>query len=739
MSMTLNDLNSTIKELVVQECDRAIGKMTTTEINGHVLATKAVSDYIESLDYFTKWDNVSSSSKGNIKTNFTTHTNAYGDPIGFIDTGLVFKKGKVGVLFFQGGISIRAMMEKSATSVSFDQLCNGIISDSGGYLLPGEEKFHIIEDLITLIVPAQKTMKEMSEIRKKLLASSNTAKTVFKNQYLKMTNSITACINNNKTDEAMKWAEYMCEYAKGNDTDTYVIPYSVIISLLMLQEKYDEAKSFAEENKLGEWVNIVTEKHNLYHQIKNREYYQQAKHYFNKNDCDNAIVNIRKALEEWSTIESWSLYLHIVNKFANADNMFLKSDYDRVMTVNENTADEQSQMLDSEKKLVEELKQRYEKYVDEISKLLSEKVNSGDLEFFQKNEGAACKLVDKWNMNALMYASLYKKYDMVEELIKYTDELDKTNILGHTYTDILIFTCNSKKEYTEHAYSTDKWYKSEKERVNRKIKNAERGSGFANFMGDMAAQTGSVDAAVSSANFSSSMENKKNEAIEEFNENVSDHYIEIHEKTWFSVFKYAFSGKGIKVELKKNPKKDELEKKKYEDERCAFVEDYLKKYLTERDEFETSAKYEERKQRIRKQGEDAFDEAHKSKTHSGLSEVVENPEECRSLAMIYLKSKFSLHATLGRYEADNEEFNFSCDGFLNKFEGTIKVPIDIAPEFKKKYCEEGFYLYPVQINVDSEKMCAECDIEFNSKLYKTVVCQNLNGMMKNFISSICSD
>ena len=731
--ITKEELHSSLMEMLKKECTNAKGTKKQTELTDPVFATDSVKKYINSLEGYTSWGALPSTSVSNICSQFSKIAE-HGERLGFIDTAIMFKKGKVGVLFSEGGIAVRTQLDSSDNSLSYYQLCTSLISSDGGYIF-ADNKFSVSDDLIPVISPAKLMRERMTEIRNRLLSSSKTAADAFCNKYLSTLDKVLSLVNEDKLNEAENLSISLCAFAESNTRDTYTVPYTLLISILMLSGKYDKALETANEQKLGEWCIIINNKHNEFKQIKSKEYYEKALAAYNADDCEGALSNIKSALNEWSTVESWSMYLNIVDKFANDDNMFLKDEYNRVMILNSSSPDEQKEVLECNKEKAENLKARFDKFYSNLSALIVKKVEEEDVDFFSKDDRANL-MVDKYGMNALMYAAIYKKYDFIKKLMPITDDLEKKNIIEHTYTDILIFCSPNQDTYEKNAYYTDKWYRSEYDYMQNKISSADTKSSFVNSLGNTAMKYGNFDAAYSAEQYKSSLNDDKDYARSSFREKVTHKYDSTHKKTWTDVLQYSFNDTDPAKE-KRPSATSRKDQKEYENQKKAFLENYVEKFLTERGEFETTAKYNERKQLILSQGEEAFKAEYKKINSPAKDNIItqNDPQLCRELSSIYLSKLFVVCATLGKYDADKESFEFTWKGFWETFNGKISVPIDIAPEFKKNFCDDGIDMNTENIYIDKNGVHADCSFEFNGQRFTAIVTQKNSNEFKDMIKA----
>ena len=350
----LDNFDKSLCSILYDKCE----KIKTINSNHHsfqnptIVMNQHVLSHLHTLTGFTTWSNVPQSSKINIEKKFTNST-GLGKKVGFIDSGMLLKKGKTGVLFYEGGIAIRGMMDSTDSFISYDTLCSGVIRKKDNFLIDGH-KLKVINDKLIIIEPSNKMCEKLEPIRRILLSSDESSKSVFYSVYFNAIEKIEQFADKN-INIAKEWTEFLYEFVESNKENGYHLSKEISVILSMIQHEFDGAKKLAEQINNKSLIELVLEKHLSFKKIMNQQSYDEAEKYYNENEYKKAIISIREAISYFSTVESWRLFVEIVCKGASEENCFFYEEYSYLNHLTANSPDEQIQVLIEKRKELESI------------------------------------------------------------------------------------------------------------------------------------------------------------------------------------------------------------------------------------------------------------------------------------------------------------------------------------------------------------------------------------------------
>ncbi len=720
------------KESLIEELNSLCNKISRPfELTG--------SDYVDKLEAYVcsisgceRWNNLPMASLNNINTGFEFHGN-FGRRIAFIDTGVLFKKGKSGVLFSENGIAIKPVMGKGEMFTDYFALCTSAIVNNGTFIV-AENKFNVTSFKGLPVIDATDVMLErLSEIRKILILNSADHNNLF-NQALTGYSKIIADEANNN-NEFLGAAEYFYKFTDGTTPEIRSLSAAIYAVALTLDTQFEKAAQIANKSDVQGIKALIEEKSNDYTLVECGELYLTAKEKYDKKDYGNALKAARDSVYRYPAVENWQLYFDILYDSANESNKYNHGILESFKSHADNCSDAKSEVINKEQERIEELTQKYEKYLENIGDVILDKVLEEDVDFFRSNP-EMCKNVDKYGMTAVMYAVLFSKYDVYSYLTQKYGVCKQINVFGHTIVDIasmkLAFEsglihlrlahdeefrkeCESKREFLGIIV-----YPEEAEERSFRYLNKR----FCNYTGDCDPLESDYAGFYFSENVNEDDEFTNSDIAKRFFVELVEDYAKRKNKVADDILKYLNKAPLEEGEEPNIPLLSECEntpefQKIFFDHRESSISGYIKLNLGEKGEFEKTADYEQRKQRISEEAEKDFEnnfERHKETSYSiyvsRLKKDSENVVKTNlkiGLASIFFRATLWERIRLGSYDADNETFKLSTKSGI---ESEIKIPIEIASDFKLLYEEGG-----VKYRVDGFKILPGEEIEFSCSAY----------------------
>lgn len=694
-----------------------------------------IDSYIGSINGSERFGNLSATSIGNINSGFGWYEK-YGDKISFIDTGVLFKKGKSGVLFCRNGIIIKPVMGSGTTTVDFHTMCSSIVEDSGYYIV-AENKFMVKEESGISVVDATSVMlNRFVKIREILLSQSEEHRKCFCETAEKLVGNTYDKVSEGSYDEAASKAKLLYRFCKDTISELFATAAAVRSVIYALNNDFENAKTYAMESLDEELESFINEKAEEYEFVLAGELYENAKAEYEQGEYFRSMKLANDSIHKLATAENWQLYFDSLYMSASEKNQFNHVLLDVFKSHTTDKSEAKTEIINKESARIAELEKKYKEYISILSDRIPEKVREEDINFFNENPDFIT-VTDKYGMNAVMYAVLFGKKDLYDEIKEKYPLNTKTNVLGHTINDIAVFGSTDDGDELLRAvwFKYHKSFKEKYEKYCNDLKWAERKEKFADFSSSVAdsayrsaMNSGNYSGASQTIDVSASAASVKKEARESISEIKADFYKyfeELYNKTKLRVADTAltFAQKEF-LEVKEKPKAPELSEVENKSEfisllnieKNKFIESYVTQNLTPKGEFEKTVQYEERKAKIHEDAAKEFEskkDTYKKSCYSAylakLGETTVSAENVNlkiELAKIYFKSLFDGKVSLDAYDADEEVFKITYESYSSD----IAIPIDVAADFKNCYSESGLDYSIEDIVVKSNKL--GCSIKF---------------------------
>ncbi len=736
---TIERFDSSLKDLFDEQCDAAkaaAAGSAAPAVQG-VYANNALIIYLQSLDGYTDWRMMPSQSVFNINNNFGQHTE-YGEKLGFIDGAFIFKKGKIGILFFQGGFAVRSSSDSCDTAISYEDLCRSIIRNSNDPAV-NDGKYIITFDRTAMIDATGRMYEKLTGIRAVLLNYNEAAQSAFNDHYSALIRNISCNASGGSLEEARVIAALLCEFAAGDPRRSYPIPVPIEITVLMMQHLFDDAAAKASLNGLSEWQQTALQKKEEYHRILSKCYCDRALEHYHNRDIAESLADIRKSIQTYPTYENWALYLNIVNDFADESNMYLNEDISRIIHPDQSASPQHKEALADNKEIAASLSEKYRQFISHLRELMIGRILCGDIDFFRSNIYNINSYIDDYGMNALNYAALYRKNHMLPELMKLAPNNRTKNILGHDLLDVCAFSSLTIFDYDSFAGNYDLHYQNTKRAIpsNASMGNNTPGNYGApqqpnpayngNMLGQPYNNGYPANAMQRENNVQGYAANYQSQTAFASDPRLLQFYRDRIYNAWTPVLTYVRMGTEQLPELLRENASitDYMSHPTYREafvhRKERYIADYLRNNVSPKGEFETSVQYEERQNSAKIQAQQAFETNAVSIMHSyedELREKIRVQNMCVKLSYIYLSAYFSGNAYLGNYNADEQKFTVKWNGI----ESTVSVPLTEAPGFKEAFSESGVTFDVESISVDEDrKVRVNCTIEFNGQSYLFVL------------------
>lgn len=706
-------------------------------------AAENIEDYILGIDGCEKISSLNYTSVNNINSGFRW-TEDFGQRIGFIDTGVIFKKGKNGVLFCKNGITIKPAIG-NGVSIDFNKLCAAIIEDSGHYLV-AENKFSVTEENgITVIDSTSVMLDRFNSIRKILLSSSKEHRDCFCGTLKKLADETHQKIIEDCFEDALSSAKKLYRFS----IDTYPELANFVNAIRsvasMLNNHFESAKNHASNSGSEEFKSFIESKIVEFDCVSAMEFYEKAKSEYDSGEPAKAWKTVLGSVHKHPTAENWQLYFDCLYTTANESNQYNHTVLSTFKSPNVDKSDAKTEILIKESIRIAELEKKYEEYSASLCSLIPEKIIKEDIDFFKQNPNLITS-TDKYGMNAVMYAVLYRKEYIYQAINEAYPIGSNTNVLGHTINDIAAF----KGELS--GINADVWKKYNKKFIDRyeeyqsDLKWAERKEKFADFTSSLAdsayksaMKNQNYSGAVSAVETSSNADSLKSEAEKSIGD-IKNSFYEDAQKMFESAAEKVkstavmFAQKGtLKVEKNQAlPSFEEVKAspeyaKKFSKEKTDFINSYISKNLAPKGEFEKTVQFEERKARINENAQKEFEanivSIEKLCYGNCIADVKEKTSSTENtnlkieLAKIYFKASFNGVVSLGTYDADKEEFII----MRNDYSSALSIPIETASDFKSCFAETGIDYYVDDIIIISEnnktKIKYLCLAKFKEQTY----------------------
>ncbi len=305
-------------------------------------------------------------------------------------------------------------------------------------------------------------------------------------------------------------------------------------------------------------------------------------------------------------------------------------------------------------------------------------IQKNDITFLKENMDSVLQFVDDDGMNALMYAALYQNKKIID-LFYDEDELrQQRNILALDYIDLLeiqgIFLEDAEGCY----YSLE----------------------------DIVAGLSGID--------------------EDFVDALETYIDSENWQECYSIF-VRFRAKGILARYINMKSSDVIESSAIAKCKQAHIDAWMAEHCEPKDEFETMAQFEERKQLALQQAEEEFSD---ETIIALLNETSQNNAVRIDLAKRLAETIYRncpKTATLGSYNADEQVFSLSWQGIWGNDEVSLFIPLTMARDFKSE-CK-GEVEFSVQ-SVDIVEGTLHCIVDFRNESYPFTLHQK--GMQWNF-------
>lgn len=657
-----------------------------------VTADEALTEYLRVLNNYMNWRMIPAHSAYNIDTNYG-QISEYGQRIGFIDGGLMMKTGKKGILFFEKGLAVKVSSKGKPVNISYSDLCRSSVKKIEE-LVSGENRLSVVHDHIVLINATKRIFERLRDIRATFINSSIKAEEVFRRQYVCLVDGIKKSASDGRLDEAEKYYRLLCDYVSCDKKVSLPIPVSAEIALLMLGHKFDNAAALASMYGLVDWQRLAKAKKDEYFRILSKGHYVSAIEYYNKCECEKCLDSVKQSIKVYPTLENYTLYYKAVNRFAEKSNMFLYKETERIINSVESAVEIQKEALEKNAEIIEILKLKQRRFTVYLRELMIDRILNEDIEFFRKDTYEIRTYRDKYGMNALSYAALYRKYSMLNEMMRIMPNNITKNIIGQNPIEISVFSGLNIFEYDNFAGNYNHEYTELKKTVLYQPQDQEN-HGY----------------------------NPSRLSIAD-NPKTMHYYTEQKNYMWNPVLNYVNSGMSkipefiADGEFIKDYKLNPAYKEAFEHKKEKFIQEYVRKYQTPKDEFETTPQYIERQNNLNLEAAEAFVKdsvriMHEYEEKLRISAV--HQKLCVELSYIYLFSYFSGNAHIGRYDADKQIFSMKW----SNIETSVSVPLSEARHFKEMYIADGVPFDVERVSVDDKlTVTAQCVIKYKGNEYQ---------------------
>lgn len=547
--------------------------------------------------------------------------------------------------------------------------------------------------------------------------------------------------------EASKWLQALFSYEDSNKENGYSEQLHLQVILYMMQYQFEEAQQLVEFMDDAYWKSIVSEKNEVYCQIKNQQYYDEAQASYQQGHIAESLVAARKAVDYYSTLESWRLYAELILENAKEENYYLRSDLERLI-FSEQTP-EQVQVLEQETDRISILKTSYLSYMENQRNQIITKIKENDIEFFKNNLDFAVNFIDDYGMNALMYAALYHRKEILEQLVHTNIDKNQKNMLDFDVIDLIMIgsdTSNASFPALKDMLAlVDPYYQERyaeyEQTVNSKqaeIRGDETLAKVSGALGRVAEGQKNYQAAATAADrtaklaeHSMAAQNAIEEAEKQYNSDIEEHFMCGWLKAQTAFVYLVTAVQNVPTITSEDSLEEYLcfpeYRKLSEKEKTSFTENYLKENLSQKGEFETTAQYEQRRQNILYDAENQFSEyilQLLKKTHQEKISVSQKQEKESSFARWIAQEVWNIipkTASLEEYNADKQSFAFKWKGWSNEYCGTISISLDIAQRFKQTFSEGMPFIIK---SVSFTEGIAQCAVVFEETEYPFMIRQH---------------
>lgn len=380
--------------------------------------------YLKTISGYKDFDKCDAATQKNIANNFSNHDD-FGKPIGYVNSGGLFSNGKTGILFFENGLSVRSKMEKNEMSISYSNLCCGIVRKNNKYILAAN-KFSVSPILLNdnnkmfIIEPAEKMYSKMIVIRNILLSENDVVKSIYEICYQNILKMILDAFSKKAFQDAIDWCKILNEFAISNSNNNYVAPIELEILLNILNHNF-----ITDNNYTPEWVEYTQNKNKEFRHIESIKYYYNAFIAINENEIENAISYIKKSIEYFSSAQSWELYVKIISEKAKKENLFMYN-YTLELLSREEELMNAKDISESTINTFNKIKIDYSIFQKNLRNEIITRIKSNDIDFFKDNISLVKNYIDDLGMSPLHYAALLKNSTVLS--IIYDSTANKNNI-----------------------------------------------------------------------------------------------------------------------------------------------------------------------------------------------------------------------------------------------------------------------------------------------------------------------
>ena len=469
--MTLIELQQSIRDLILAECEKMeLVNVDKGQPENCVSLNSQAIEYLTSIDDFTKWQYVPSSSKTNIAINFLQRKDS-GNYIGFIDGGIIFKKGKVGIVFHQNGLFQRSMGDTYCREITYKTVCGAVIK-SGDYLI-AQNKFDRKSDVIPIVEASPNIQRILRNIRDILLSSDAAAKAEFWDHYVILIEKLKTALNESSEANISKTFGLLKDYTESNSQNGYVSPKSIQLLLQVYNFDFNGARSVLSDGT-DEWKTYIDDTEKRYFRVMSDESYEKAQKLSADRQYSEALKFAKKAISYAADDgNNWLLLTDIICNSANEDNSYLWEDIQDLLEKSKDPSSAQANAVLAYKERLDAVISERDAVVSQIG-IFAEK---DDLTLFEQHP-FVINTYDKYHMNPLMYAALYRQKGLFHYLLSKTASPKEKNIIGLDCLDLCVLVSAEISQYNAVVGELDRWYieKQETNEFNRKMNNVIRGA-----------------------------------------------------------------------------------------------------------------------------------------------------------------------------------------------------------------------------------------------------------------------
>lgn len=709
--------------------------------------------YLNTLPDFTPWDGLPSASKSNVLYTFICPD--YGARLGLIDTGVLRKKGKSGILFFENGLCVKPMMG-SAISVGYDKLCTAVIEDSSDYI--SDYKFSVLKDdtLGMYTVSAAGIIADwMRNIRSILLQRNVRYHDLFTHLLTAITDRIVQSARSGETLRAAGTSVDLRKYTTECTDEIRTIVTCMKALVDAANESFDRAKKTAAEAAVEAVMTCIDVQHKEYLCAKSKEAYESAQQAYEEQNWKQVIDFAQESIDFLPTEENWSLLIRTICETAMEENQYY---YDLLNLLRDPKWKDSSikfMVLERMDSQVRETEEKAKLFYASLEESIPQRISDNDNTYFENNLGLV-NHQDRFGMTPLMYSVMYRKESLYDTLVYLSSSEQPKTVLGFGIAELAALNCRLGF-FMKVDEKFDPVYKEELSSYRR-----DKGKAVVNNIA-----TSILIADIYTGSSTESFESRMNKYQKDLKKQtlsviMENAYLDLSDYPEIPDQTEKLPDIDTKIEIDDpglpDPENDVAFQTYLAEKEQHFLQDYMEKNCPPKGEFEKSVDFKARreaaKQAAAAEYAERFDleavrqayhddfmknqyEAKESVIQMQLDErnqqleikQKERQERDVSRAKIIFAGKLLSSCLdfpemkLSQYDADGECFMLLCDSITAK----LPIPIDIAAEFKTTY-KDAAVPYSVQSTESIGKgiFRIACAVSFQEHISKFDLCLKIN-------------